>query len=369
MIIYRYLSRELLLSTLAVGFVLGMVLVASRFVSYLADAASGEIPGMMVLGIMASRMPSFMETILPLALFAGALLSLGRLYMESEMQVMQACGIGYGRMLKYFAFPALCMSLIVGVTSLVLTPLGYAKYDELWAKESSRSDFELVSAGLFYTRHGQGVSRTIYAGAISEDKKTLLSMFVAEQGDEPGSRPMIVYAEQGQQYNDAETGTRYLKLTNGHRYVGAPGEADYEVLSFDSYSFILQDDKDVVRRESVASVPTKALFSSHGDDVAGELFWRFSLPVMVIIVVIAAIPLAKVNPRQGRFLKLIPAIVFYIGYFGLLTFARDAIDSGEMTLTLAVALVHGGFLLAAVVLMNWERGLLWMVARRNNEAA
>ena len=40
--------------------------------------------------------------------------------------------------------------------------------------------------------------------------------------------------------------------------------------------------------------------------------------------------MARVNPRQGRYAKLPPAILLYLSYFLLLSAARSAIDSGRL---------------------------------------
>ena len=85
--------------------------------------------------------------------------------------------------------------------------------------------------------------------------------------------------------------------------------------------------------------------------------WRISLPLLTPIAALIAFPMARVNPRQGRFLKLLPAILFYISYVVLIAAARNAIDKGK-TGPVAVWGVHGFFLLLAAVLLTWESLLL-----------
>ena len=92
--ILRYLTGDILLHTLAVSVVLFLVVFAGRFIRYLAEAAVGSLTGDVLLPIMLFKLPGFFEMILPLGLFIGTLLSLGRLYAESEMVVLRACGVG-----------------------------------------------------------------------------------------------------------------------------------------------------------------------------------------------------------------------------------------------------------------------------------
>ena len=64
--ILRYLTRDILLHTVAVSFVLFLVVFAGRFIRYLAEAAVGSLTGDVLLPIMLFKLPGFFEMILPL---------------------------------------------------------------------------------------------------------------------------------------------------------------------------------------------------------------------------------------------------------------------------------------------------------------
>ena len=78
-----------------VTFILVMVLVSGRFIKYLAEAAAGEIAADALFLVMAFRMPEFLQMIVPLSLYIGLLLVLGRMHMDNEMVVLQAGGQGH----------------------------------------------------------------------------------------------------------------------------------------------------------------------------------------------------------------------------------------------------------------------------------
>ena len=88
------------------------------------------------------------------------------------------------------------------------------------------------------------------------------------------------------------------------------------------------------------------------------------LPLLVFVVTLLAVPLSKVNPRQGRFLKLLPAIFLYMAYLGLLIAARGALDKGRLPTGLGLWWVHGIFLAIGLLLLYWERLSLWWASRR-----
>jgi len=81
--IFRYLTNDVLSHTAAVAFILFLVVFSGRFIKYLAEAAVGDLTADVLLPVMLFKLPSFFELILPLSLFIGILLSLGRLYAES----------------------------------------------------------------------------------------------------------------------------------------------------------------------------------------------------------------------------------------------------------------------------------------------
>ena len=105
--------------------VLFLVVFAGRFIRYLAEAAVGSLTGDVLLPIMLFKLPGFFEMILPLGLFIEVLLSLGRLYAESEMVILRACGIRPSRLAGYIMLPALIVMLAVAVLSLLRCTRGF----------------------------------------------------------------------------------------------------------------------------------------------------------------------------------------------------------------------------------------------------
>ncbi|HEY0893758.1 MAG TPA: LptF/LptG family permease, partial [Cellvibrio sp.] len=72
------------------------------------------------------------------------------------------------------------------------------------------------------------------------------------------------------------------------------------------------------------------------------------------IATLLAVPLSKTNPRQGRYLKMLPAILIYIFYLAFLINARGAIAEGDLPVWLGVWVVHIPFLVIALLMLNWH---------------
>ncbi|MEB0047361.1 MULTISPECIES: LPS export ABC transporter permease LptF [unclassified Pseudomonas] len=365
MIVFRYLSREVLLTLSAVSAVLLVIIMSGRFIKYLAQAASGALdPGSLFL-IMGFRLPGFLQLILPLGLFLGILLAYGRLYLESEMTVLSATGMSQQRLLGMTLFPATLVALIVAWLSLSLAPQGANQFQLLLNKQDALTEFDTLEPGRFQAlRDG---TRVTYTEQLSADRINLAGVFITQKNvssDQKDRGISVLVAEKGRQEIRPD-GNRYLILDNGYRYDGNPGQADYRSIKYDEYGVLLPKpdvSDEVTDRDAMT---TAALLGSDDIRMRAELEWRLSLPLLVFIVTLMAVPLARVNPRQGRFLKLLPAILLYMGYLTLLIAARGALEKGKLSPLLGLWWVHAIFLLIGLGLLYWEPIRLKMASRRS----
>ena len=94
MILTRYLTKEVFKSQIAILFILLLIFFCQQLVRVLGSAANGQVPADLVFSLLGLGMPTMAQLMLPLCLFIAILLTLGRLYAESEITVMRACGVG-----------------------------------------------------------------------------------------------------------------------------------------------------------------------------------------------------------------------------------------------------------------------------------
>jgi len=300
-------------------------------------------------------------------LFIAILLAYGRLYMDSEMTVMSACGMRDKKLVIYTLFPALLIALVVAGLSLFISPLGMERAQTILLSQKSRSEFDLLTPTRFMAT--QGGSSVTYIKSFSDDRKTMNQVFMAEMdvSDASGQPQLsVVLAEWGEQVVD-DSGQRYLRLHNGHRYSGRPGDLEYQVMSFERYSQLLLNQPSRSERQLKAdSIPTVQLWGSTVPKEIAALHWRASLPVLVLVVALLAVPLSKTNPRQGRYVQMIPAILLYIVYLVSLNAARGSVEAGGHVLNLWA--VHGLFLSIAfglLALPGLRLRLRAVIARRS----
>ena len=102
-----------------------------------------------------------------------------------------------------------------------------------------------------------------------------------------------------------------------------------------------------------------ALLGTQDNQLMAELQWRLSLPLSILVLTFLVVPMARVNPRQGRYAKLLPAILLYLSYFLLLSAARSAIDSGRLPHWPGMFLVPLVYLLLIGLPLNLQGTSWW----------
>lgn len=349
MIIRRYLATQVLATSFAVAGLLTVILMSSRVIQFFEKAANGRIAVDLLSAVLWYRLPGFLELILPLGLFIGLLLALGRLYLDNEMAVLAAAGVGPGHVIRWL-LPA--TALVTGLTALMAlwwSPSGVAESDRIYAEQANRSTFELIQPGRFQ-RVGE---RMLYAD-MSPDKSVLRSVTLLETQAAPdGDRQVIVQAREGRRVKDPVLGADTVELLDGERWLLRAGEADYQRVAFERYRMRLRQMDVPVLKNNLAALSTPDLWLARNGSpqAAAEWGWRVSLVFMVPIIALLALPLAKVNPRQGRYLKLLPAIVLYLSYVVLLAAVKNGVEKESLDAA-AYWGVHAIYLMLALVMLH-----------------
>lgn len=336
MLIFRYLLKETIKSQLAVFLVLMAIFITNRFVRVLADASDGEIPASLVLGFIALSFPYLASLILPLSLFLGIMLAHGRLYVDSEMSVMRACGISEWYITRVMLVLASFMAVITAVLTLWLAPLSQESETQLEEQAGADSGLTALMAGRFQETANQ--KAVIFVHEIGTGEEKLQRVFLAQQ-EKTDEGVHIVYSQSGN-VTAAPDGSQQLVLLEGMQYEGQQGAKDYQVVEFDQYQVQIGEQEALQKRRKLTAYPTEQLLNDHSLDAIAELQWRIAIPLSLPFLVLIAVPLSSVDPRQGRFGKMFPALLLYLGYFMLLMAGRKVLEDGKIPSELGLWWVH-----------------------------
>jgi lipopolysaccharide export system permease protein len=272
--------------------------------------------------------------------------------MESEMVVLFACGVSQRQLLMITLAPAALIALLVAVFTFWLGPIGSERYAKIIDEQRNRSEFDVLNAGRFQTI-GQGQAVT-YVKEIVDNHKRLNDVFIARDSGRQSS-PTVLLARHGEQLEHEEFSQRYLVLRDGYQYEGQPGTADFRITHFASYGqymppVVLSGDYS----NATDAKSTMDLLSANERELRTALQWRIALPIMVFVITLLAVPFSKTNPRQGRYLKMLPAILVFVFYFVFLSTVRGLMEQGKWPILPGFWAVHGAFLVLGWLLFNWD---------------
>lgn len=337
MILYRYFAREVFASMLAVTALILVISMGWRFSGYLDQAASGVLTSDILLLVMMYRLPGFLEVILPISFFLAVMLTYGRLYVDSEMVVLESCGISPARLGVMTLVNAMIVAVLAAVVILWLKPYGEARVENLFASQKNLTEFDTLAPGRFQALRSGG--RVTYTENLTSQGQ-LEGVFMNESAalSESG-KTTTVLAQGGETVLDAQ-GNRFLVLKNGRRYSGRVGESDYQVIEYEEYGQRIQRQEESAPSVRRGAVPTLELLSETDPELVSELQWRVSMILMIPIVGLLAMPLAKVNPRQGRFTRLVPGMLLCFLYVVSLSAARSAVEKQQLPAGLGLWWVH-----------------------------
>jgi lipopolysaccharide export system permease protein len=334
LLIERHLRRQFAETVLAVAIVLLLVTLGALFVDLVKEIASGKVPAGLLLSQLGLRSIRFLTLVLPLALFLGLLLAIGRLYQDSEMAVLAGVGLGPQRLWKPVAWVALPVLLVVALASLWLAPLSASKAKAMIEVANRSFLIAGLEPGRFVELPGNG--GVLYVTELTTDGTRFKELFVQRENR---GRLDIVTANEGSLQLLGET-QRYLRLQDGFRVEGALGQKDFRMMRFARNDVRVPDREPDARRDDLSAESTLALLSRRQANASAELHWRLAMPLLVVALALFALPLARSEPRQPQYGLVLVALLVYVVGMLLLLLGTGLIGGGRLPAWMGLWWVH-----------------------------
>jgi lipopolysaccharide export system permease protein len=333
-IFQQSLVREFASNGLLVFSVLLAVILISQLIRLLGEAVNGRVGVEGVLALLGFSAMNYLPVLLSVSLFVSILLTLSRAYRDSEMAAWLSSGLGLTYWLRpvlWYSLPVVCL---IALLSLVLTPWALLKADEYKNKLESRDDATLATPGLF--RESKQADRVYFVENVDANSNRVGNIFVhAEQN----GKVSTVVAKQALQETTPQ-GERFLVLLNGMRYEGVPGQRDYSIVQFERYAMRIDSIPVKPSEPQVRTMTVAELLEQPTSWNLAELHWRIGLPVSALILVLMSIPLSYVNPRAGRSLNLVLALILYMLYSNLISVSNTWVGQGKVGASFGMWAIH-----------------------------
>lgn len=349
MIFARSIIAELTSTASAVFTVLFSIIFSVGLVRILGQAAGGRVDNQAVLELVALTALTWLPIVLTLTLFIAVLMTLSRAYRDAEMVVWFATGQSLlawiGPVLR-FAWPIV---IAIALLAFFVSPWAQAQIEESRDRFARRDDVSRVAPGRFI--ESGAADRVFFVESVDFNGGEVKNVFVSAKSR---GRETLVVAENGV-IEVSPNGDRFIVLQQGRRYEGNPGQLEYRTLEFDRYAIRLESRPDQpIGERRAKSLTTFQLLTQPTATNLGEILWRIGSPVVALLVTLLAIPLSYTNPRVGRSINLIIAVLAFAVYMNVLNTIQAYVQQERLSFGVGVWVLHA-VVLAIIVVMFVRR--------------
>jgi lipopolysaccharide export system permease protein len=340
--------RELARSFGATLVVILTIVLTMFLIRTIGQAANGAVSPQDVVLLLGFVSLGHLPTMLSLSLFIAIVVTLGRMYRDSEMVIWLSSGVGLSRFVRPVLRTAWPVLIVIGLLLVFVWPWGNRQSLELRDRYQQRSDLSRVAPGVFQS---------------SSDGQRVF--FVERSGGEDGSaRNVFILARlpQSESVTSARSGRletvgedRYLVLERGQRNEIDMKNYDKTLSRFESYRVLAQE-KALASAEArpPRATPTFDLIQAGTPAAQGELVWRFGLLLAAANLLVLGIGLAASNPRRPSNWNLLFSLMAFIVYFNLVNLTQAWVASSRVGMGTALVALHGAALAAGLALLWWR---------------
>lgn len=346
MVFHKSLTKELTFTALGVFIVLLSIIISTQTINMLGRAAEGQIANEAVTALIGFWALGFFPLLMILTVFVSVMIVLTRLWRDHEMSVWLSSGLS----LNNWVWPILRFSLPMAILVAIVT-----MYVGPWADQRSQTYADIIKQREELTAIAPGVfkesatsSKVYFIEDYSGAHGSATNVFMQDVSD---GKVATIFAKHGYITTNKD-GERLLVLETGKRYVGTPGQSDYEQATFQKYSVIIDQNQKLGKEaHNRQSIPTAELWGNPDPNFRSELVWRLSMPISCIVLALLALPLSYFNPRSGHTYNLLFALLAFFIYENGLTLVRNWISQGKVNM-FSMFVVHLIFTGIALLLLK-----------------
>jgi len=356
--IARYIRRSLFTLFFAIIFIIGLVLFGNQFVLTVQESIEEGIPFQELMPLVSFNMIRDISLILSLSLFLAVILTISQLYKNSEAVVMNSLGLSDKHFIVFIQPIVLLSFVIIFFLTIYAIPWATQQKNILEEETKNASEFSFITEGEFEIfKQGDIVfyaSESKSQDTIGEQNMEEIFIYAFDDG-----KPVIVLASEAKKYIDSESGSIYLRLKDGIRYMGIPSNENINILNFDLYDLEIvsgEFQKSVAIYTKIEGKSTLDLIKEGGQYANAELQWRLSQPITVLILSVIGVFLGKTSPRGGKGINLLIGVVIFMLYYNGLLVAKSSIELGQIDPIIGLWGVHLLMIVLILLLYHFRQG-------------
>lgn len=325
-----------------------LIFISKYYVGYLADAASGKISTQLVMTFLWLKIFASLPKLLPVCLFISVILAFSRLVRDNELVIFHSSGAGRSFEFSSTLTFALVFSALFSVLVLYLAPYAQGRIAELKEQAKRDSDITGITAGRF-KEFSRG-DRVVYVESLSADREFMTNVFL--QVRELDKLGVLASDSANFEWNE-EFGSRYIVFRDGRRYVGNPGEQDYQITEYQTYGVLIETpDPDADPATGPRGLSTKELMSSDNSSYQAELQWRISLILSCVLLSLLAVVLNSLSWNDKQYTLIFIGLLIYFIYSNLLGISKTMLSRDQLSPLVGLWWVHILLIIVMIVLFS-----------------
>ena len=359
-IISRYLLKNLVVIFLGILVIISLIIFGNQFVMTAQKSVEHGIPLGELMPIVGFNMLRDLPIILSLSFFLSIIISISQLYRSSEAIVMNSVGIGDKRFINLIKPLAIVIFLLIFILSMYAVP--WAKNQKSFTEDVTvnASDFSFITEGKFESfKNGEIVFYASDSSSISNSgEQNMEEIFIYVSNKDS---PIVVLASKATKYTDSKNESIYLRLEDGLRYEGLPGDENVNILNFDKYDLEIVSGEVQKSLSNFSEIEEKTsidLFLEGGLLANAEIQWRLSQPISILILSIIGVLLGKTSPRTGKGVNLLFGVIIFMHYSNGLLVAKNSIESGQLNPIIGLWSIHILMILCVIIFYQLRQGNL-----------
>lgn len=295
-------------------------------------------PLFLVLKMIGNLVPHYLGIALPAALFVGIMLATTRLSVDSELDAMNAVGVGLRRLLWPLMGLAFVISIMVFLLYSYMQPhTRYAYRALIYAATNSVWDLALEK-GAFFTGLG---GYTVMVDDISDNGGRLQGIFIYRREDD--GKTIAMSAESGEAFRRPEELQIVIRMQRGVRTEIRADNGQATALTFDTFELPIDVALPAPFRERMSereltidelwALRSKAEGSPgpKRSAILAELHGRLARTVSLLIIPLLAVPLGLATRRNERSIGIAVGVVLMVFYHNMLNFGEAMATSGRIS--------------------------------------
>ena len=359
-IISKYLLKSLIVFFVAIFFIIGLIIFGNQFVLTVQESIEHGIPIQELMPIIGFNMLRDLPVILSLSFFLSIIISISQLYKNSEAVVMNSIGIGDKNFIHLIQPVVLFLFLLVFFLTIYAVP--WAKQQKSIAEDETvnASEFSFITEGKFESfKNGEIVFYASESSSVDNaGEQNMEEIFIYLSKSDS---PIVVLASEATKYTDSNNESIYLRLKDGVRYEGLPGDENVNILNFDKYDLEIVSGEVQKTLSSFSEIEEKTsidLLLDGGLLANAEIQWRLSQPISILILSIIGVLLGKTSPRTGKGVNLLFGMIIFMLYNNTLLVAKNSIESGQLNPIIGLWPIHILLILAVLIFYQFRQGKL-----------